>query len=134
MNFKEKNLFETRLQESTKIRNKFPERIPTIVERSSQCKNIPEIDKQKFLVPRDLTIGQFIYIIRKRLILPPEKALFIFINNTLPVSGSLMSELYAYHADKDGFLYVTYTGENTFGLSSIIIQSSDSIKDKSPVS
>lgn len=32
--------------------------------------DIPEIDKRKYLVPADLTVGQFVYVIRKRIMLP----------------------------------------------------------------
>lgn len=38
----------------------------------------------RYLVPADLTVGQFVYVIRKRIKLPPEKAIFVFINNYLP--------------------------------------------------
>lgn len=46
--------------------------------------DIPTIDKKKYLVPADLTVGQFVYVIRKRIKLSPEKAIFIFVNEILP--------------------------------------------------
>ena len=49
--------------------------------------SIPDIDKKKYLVPADLTVGQFVYVIRKRIELPPEKAIFIFVNNQMPPTG-----------------------------------------------
>ena len=49
------------------------------------------------------------------LIVSPEKAIFIFVNNVIPPSSSLLSQVYQEHADEDGFLYVTYSSENTFG-------------------
>jgi len=53
---------------------------------------------------------------RKRLSLTADKALFIFIASTLPPTSMLMREVYALHADAaDGFLYVKYSGESTFG-------------------
>lgn len=55
--------------------------------------DIPDIDKKKYLVPADLTVGQFVYVIRKRIKLSPEKAIFIFINNVLPPTGRLPSML-----------------------------------------
>lgn len=116
MTYKEKQPFEQRLTESTSIKNKFPGRIPVIVEvASNTSKDIPIIDKNKFLVPGDLTLGQFIFIIRKRLTLPSEKALFVFVNNSLPLTSQLMRELYTHHKDNDGFLYIKYASENTFG-------------------
>ena len=30
------------------------------------------------------TVGQFVYVIRKRINIPSDKAIFIFVNNTLP--------------------------------------------------
>ena len=105
--------FETRLTESKRIMEKFPDRIPIIVERGNT--NIQEIDKNKYLVPKDLTVGQFMYVLRKRIKLNPEEAFYIFINNTLPATAQLLSIEYNNKKDKDGFLYVTYAGESTFG-------------------
>lgn len=113
--YKTKHTFEVRLAESRKIRESFPGRVPVIIEKASRVSEIPTIDKNKFLVPIDLTLGQFIYVIRKRMCLPPEKALFVFINNTLPQTGTTLRQLYTQFADEDGFMYATYGGENTFG-------------------
>ena len=55
------------------------------------------------------------YVIRKRIKLSPEKAIFIFVNNTLPPTAALMSTVYEQHKDEDGFMYMMYSGENTFG-------------------
>jgi len=35
----------------------------------------------------DLTVGQFVYVVRKRIKLSPEKAIFVFVKNTLPLTG-----------------------------------------------
>jgi GABA(A) receptor-associated protein len=42
-------------------------------------------------VPSDLTVGQFVYVIRKRIKLSPEKAIFIFVKNVLPPTGKTMA-------------------------------------------
>ena len=103
-----------RRSESDRIRAKYPDRVPVICERADRS-DVPDIDKKKYLVPADLTVGQFIYVIRKRIKLPPEKAIFIFVDNVIPPTASLMSAVYEVQRDEDGFLYVTYSGENTFG-------------------
>ncbi len=115
MSFKTKYTFEDRVSESGRIRSKYPDRIPIICEKASRKSDVPDIDKNKYLVPVDLTVGQFIYVIRKRIKLPPESALFLFINGTVPTASSLMSNIYESQKDPDGFLYITYAKENTFG-------------------
>lgn len=112
--FKDEYPFEKRKEEAVRIRSKFPDRIPVICEKVEKL-DIMEIDKRKYLVPADLTVGQFVYVIRKRIQLPSEKAIFIFINDILPPTAALMSTIYNEHKDEDGFLYVLYSGENTFG-------------------
>ena len=39
-------------------------------------------------------MGQFVYVIRKRIKLAPEKAIFIFVNEVLPPTAALMSAIY----------------------------------------
>uniref|UniRef100_A0A2K1YUG2 Autophagy-related protein n=1 Tax=Populus trichocarpa TaxID=3694 RepID=A0A2K1YUG2_POPTR len=68
-----------------------------------------------FLVPRDMTIGQFIHILSSRLELTPGKALFVFVKNTLPQTASQMDSIYESYKDDDGFLYMCYSSEKTFG-------------------
>jgi GABA(A) receptor-associated protein len=41
----------------------------------------------RYLVPADLTVGQFVYVVRKRIKLSAEKAIFIFVKDTLPPTG-----------------------------------------------
>jgi GABA(A) receptor-associated protein len=105
-----------RVVEASKIRQRFPGRIPVIVEKAERSSSdIPDIDKSKFLVPVDLSFGQFVYVIRKRMMLSPDKAIFLFVNNVLIASSTFMGEVYSNYADSDGFLYVIYNGESTFG-------------------
>jgi len=104
-------------EEAMRVRAKYPDRIPVIVNRSNSASvDVPYIDKHKFLVPADLTMGQFQYVIRKRLTLSADKALFLFINDSVTTTNSLVSSIYEQYHDKDTmFLYVTYSMENTFG-------------------
>lgn len=106
--------FEKRKEESDRIRKKFPDKIPVIVERAYGS-SVHEIDKKKYLVPIDMTMGQFIYIVRRRINLPAEQALFLFLGNSIPPTSALMGSTYETKKDADGFLYITYSGENTFG-------------------
>lgn len=112
--FKDEFPFEKRKAEAEKMAERFQSRIPIICERAEKS-NLPEIDKKKFLVPYDLTVGQFVYVIRKRINIPPEKAIFMFVDDILPPTAASLSSIYADHKDKDGFLYFLYSSENTFG-------------------
>ena len=113
--YKKKIHLKKRKKESESILKKYPSRIPVIVEKSKRCKDISDIDKTKYLVPDDLTMGQFLFVIRKRLKLTPDKALFVFINNKLITTHALMSQVYQDEKEEDNFLYIHYTSENTFG-------------------
>jgi GABA(A) receptor-associated protein len=91
-----------------------------------------------------MPVGQFIFILRSRLHLSPGIALFVFVNNTLPQTGELcilgcflsclipllklqicnfavaaaqlMGSVYeSYKDEDDGFLYMCYSSEKTFG-------------------
>ena len=67
------------------------------------------------MVPSDLTCGQFVYVIRKRLKLPAEKAIFLFVGRVIPPTAAMLNTIYEQHKDPDGFLYISYSDENVFG-------------------
>lgn len=93
-----------------------PGRIPIFVMRAPSCSgDIPDLPRKKFLVNGDLTIGQFLYVIRRQLVLKPEQALFLFVENSLPVSTHMLREVHAQYASSDGALRLTYTSESAFG-------------------
>ena len=107
-----------RRDEAARIRAKYPDRIPVIAECDPKSKAaIGALTRTRFLVPNDLTMGQFAYVIRKRMALPPEKAVFLLIaGRVLAPTAMLMSQAYMEHKDADDdFLYVAVSGENTFG-------------------
>jgi len=113
-NFNNEQPLERRKAEAKEMHDKYPDRIPVVVEKAKNS-DIPDIEEKKYMVPSDSTVGQFVYLIRKRIKLSQEKAMFIFVNNVLPSTTALMCTVYDEHKDEDGFLYFTYTGEKTFG-------------------
>ena len=112
--YKRTKSLEMRKQESERIRTKYEGRIPVICEKDSKS-DLPMIDKTKYLVPEDLNMGQFLWVIRKRLKMDAQRSLFLFVNNSLPNSGEPMSKIYEESKDDDGFLYFQYSGEHTYG-------------------
>ncbi|XP_008227798.1 PREDICTED: autophagy-related protein 8i-like isoform X1 [Prunus mume] len=85
-----------------------------LVEKYSRT-DLPQMEKKKYLVPRDMSVGQFIYVLSSRLHLAHGKALFVFVKDTLPQTASLMDSVYESFKDEDGFLYMCYSTEKTFG-------------------
>lgn len=114
--FKSKHTFEEREREGIRLNIKYNDKIPIILEVNSNYKDELCLDKNKYLVPYDLTISQFVYVIRKRLKLLDSKSIFIFFNGKCPASSELIQMIYNENKDKDGFLYATITSENTFGV------------------
>ncbi|WOL16414.1 autophagy-related protein [Canna indica] len=112
--FKDEFSFGERLAEARDIVAKYPDRVPVIVERFSRC-DLPIMEKRKYLVPRDMSVGQFIHILGSRLHLSQGKALFVFVKNTLPQTATLLDSIYESYKDEDGFLYMCYSSEKTFG-------------------
>ena len=113
--FKHRYSFKERKNDCVRILLKYPDRIPILCEKYPYSNIAPEIDKHKYLVTYDLTLGQFMSVIRKRMSLRPEIGLYIFINGVIHSNSSLLRHLYMDFKDNDGFLYIEYDIENTFG-------------------
>ncbi|XP_063247957.1 microtubule-associated proteins 1A/1B light chain 3C [Prinia subflava] len=114
--FKLRKSLATRREEVAGIRAKFPTKIPVIVERYHKEKYLPLLDKTKFLVPEELTMAQFITIIRSRMALTATQAFYLLVNNKSLASMSLtMTEVYRDYKDEDGFVYMTYASQEMFG-------------------
>jgi GABA(A) receptor-associated protein len=113
--YKNNYSFEQRLNESKRVLTKYPDRIPIICEKLYGQKNLPDIDKNKYLVPYDLTLGQFIYVIKKRMKINADEAMFLFVNNKMMSINQTIMNIYYYEKDPDGFLYIKYSKESTFG-------------------
>ncbi|XP_034037756.1 microtubule-associated proteins 1A/1B light chain 3C [Thalassophryne amazonica] len=116
MPFKQRKCLATRRDEVCSIRAKFPNKLPVIVERYVCEKTLPLLDKTKFLVPYELTLGQFHCLLRNKIALDSSQALFLLVaERSIACMSSNMGEVYALHRDADGFLYITYASQETFG-------------------
>jgi len=114
--FKKKYSFKDRKEESKRVLNKYPDRIPVICQKRNVNDDTPSIKKTKFLVPKELTVAQFMSVVRKKIDLSEEKALFFYVNNfSIPNASEELQNIYYKEKDEDQFLYFTYCAENTFG-------------------
>ena len=92
--------------------DKHPDRVPIIV-----ILDIPnqQRNKLKYLVPNEMTVGEFMCLVRRRMKLNSEQGVYMFVNNLLPSITSTMEYLYSLYKNDDECLYFTVKMENTFG-------------------
>jgi len=69
----------------------------------------------RVLIQADYTLGQFLNILRKKLSISSTESIYIFIDNTLLPTSSIVSRIYSDRKNKDGFLYVDCSILETFG-------------------
>jgi GABA(A) receptor-associated protein len=100
--------------EIERLKKQYPDKTFVFVSQASRS-TLPPLDKLKYIVPKNSTVGHFLFILRNRMKLPPEKALYVFVKNTLPPSTMTFRELEHQFADEDGAVRVTYAAESTFG-------------------
>ena len=114
MNFKNKYSLKYRVEESSRILLKYPDRVPIICEKNNRDSNI-ELNKKKYLISKNVTIGEFLFFIRKNLLINEYTALFLLVGDIIPPNNSTVGVLYNSYSNVDGYLYITYSFENTFG-------------------
>ena len=96
----------------------YKDRVPVLIEREVGSK-LPELEKKKYMVPHNMTVGAFIVTIRHKLKLESHQSLFIITRdqNYTPNSSATMAEIYSKYRSDDKFLYFYYKSENAFGSS-----------------
>ena len=94
-----------------KLKEKYPTKIPVVVFTNDSI----NIDKRKYLIGQDFLFSQLITIFRRRITgLNEAEGLYMFVGHKqklVPLSKSI-GELYN---EKDKYLKITITKENTFG-------------------
>ena len=108
--FKKQTLVE-RKEISKKILIKYPNRIPIIVDSKKDI----NLDKNKYIVPENLTVGQFMCILKKRIKTNSYSSVFLKCNDTIISNTDVIKILYYNKKNEDGFLYIKVILENTFG-------------------
>ena len=106
-----------RMHDSNTIMLRHHDKIPIICYKYHLDTATPEIDKHKYLVSKNITFGQFIAIIRKRVNIHTNDAIFLVVgdNNIIPSNNATIHQIYMQHRNHDGFLYIVYSKQATFG-------------------
>ncbi|KAM1184631.1 hypothetical protein ACFX13_014327 [Malus domestica] len=84
--------------------------IPVAVEKDARS-DIPEIDMKKYHVPGRMTLGEFILFIWVSIRISKRRPIFVSFKNTKPPVGALFYEIDEQNKGEDGFLHITYSGE-----------------------
>jgi GABA(A) receptor-associated protein len=109
-----------RASDVQRVRMKHPTMCPLYIQKARTC-TLPDLEKNKYLVPMDSTVGYLVYIIRKKLNLSPSEAIYLSVakhgkvGGVMPSVSMQLQDLYEKEKDDDGFLYVVYQSENVFG-------------------
>lgn len=112
-----------RLDYSQRLVTKYPDYIPVILKKKENDKILRDIDRFKYLIPKNLNVDGLLFIIRKKIKPSEHQAIFIFAKQTtgsstqsflIPMNKTI-GELYHEYKSSDNFLYIIFTTENTFG-------------------
>ncbi len=112
--FEKKYTLQQRQKEVKSLSMRHPSRVPVLIYPAD--KSQPRIEKNKYLVPKDISMSQFLYIIKKYISIQSNEAIFLYTkNNSIVNSSKMIAEVYNDHKSEDDFLYFIYSVENTFG-------------------
>jgi GABA(A) receptor-associated protein len=94
-------------EEAGKLREKYPNRIPVVVNTTGDL----VINRSKYLVPDDLTLGEFIIVLRKRINIKACEAIYMFINGKIYPSNMHLKTI----CGENNFISISVAKESTFG-------------------
>ena len=122
--FRAQFTYPKRKEESDSIRLKHPDHCPVIIEKRDGSM-LPDISRKKYLVPGVSNMAKVVMEVRRNVPLNSTEAIYLTVC-VYNKDGSLKDErmvppsqpmdfIYQAYKDWDGFLYIQYSGENTFG-------------------
>ena len=127
--FKRKFSIDDRQRQTKAIIEKYEIKCPIYLTYDKEIINKNFIDNSskqlnKYIVTSELTLAQFLVIVRKKINVNAEESLTLFIesyqndkliNTVLAPSTNSIGEIYLNNKDEDGFLYLKLVKENVFG-------------------
>jgi GABA(A) receptor-associated protein len=124
--FRKRFKFEERKEITDKILTKYDDKCPLYLSFDSQLNLKSLKNYNRYIVTSNLTLGQFLLIVKKKINIDATESLTLFIeiydkNNSkmkdsiiAPLSSSIDS-VYNINKNDDGFLYMRLVKENVFG-------------------
>ena len=125
--YSQQHSLQKRIEHSTFISAKFPERVPLIVQPKPHSSST-WLKNSKILAPKTSTIGALLCHVRETIPLDAQCGLYYmvdtskkeispFLNQQYQIIGGndLVGHLYTQFVKPDGFCYIYYAAESTFG-------------------
>lgn len=94
---------------------KYPNKVPCIIQRHIRCNDVPALKRKKYLLPKDIRLADLLFYIRAQLTVPPHISIYVLVGNSLPSLNQTLSLIYEEEKAEDGFLYISYSSEHAFG-------------------
>lgn len=115
--FKKEYTFEQRKDDTDKVMQKYKNRVPVYLYKGKFNRTMEEYEKKKFLVSEDMKFYVFTDTIRNTYKIDKNQSIYYMINDKVMIEmTSTLGMLYRRYKDDDGYLYLSYYGENVFGI------------------
>ncbi|TKR89358.1 hypothetical protein L596_013474 [Steinernema carpocapsae] len=113
--YKERYSLEKRQAKARNVLHGHSVHVPVVCEKASGSR-LEHLKQDCYKVASNITIGTFLVIIRERLSLTEDEAIFLFAKNAIMSTTKTMAEVYdEFKDEEDGFLYLTYQEESVYG-------------------
>jgi GABA(A) receptor-associated protein len=112
--FQDRYSLPDRVKEAVRMRVKYPDRIAIVIQKDP-LSTLATLSQIKYLVPSTSTVGDIMMVVRKKIHLKPHQSLFFYVHDKVLSCSILLNSVYELNRDEDGFLYIYYKEENTFG-------------------
>ncbi len=94
----------------TRVLLKHPGHVPMEVVFDSM-----KLPRKRYLLKPDMTVGQFMAVLRDRRVVKPCDGLFMMFGTVMPPVTASMNDMHSQHQDEAGMLVCTVCRERTFG-------------------
>ena len=116
--FKERFTYQDRQKKFSKFKEIYPKRVPVVLQpeqKHNSSSSLKPMKKNFYLFGEDVSVCKVLQFIRSEIKIGNETAVWLFVNGIMPQMTSTLNSLYENNKDSDGFLYIVYCGELTFG-------------------
>ncbi|GFU19442.1 gamma-aminobutyric acid receptor-associated protein-like 2 [Nephila pilipes] len=114
--YKKRKSLASRIEESEEIRRLYPSSVPIILEKTPNGK-VATAQKEKYLVPRSVTVADLLLMVRKNIFLGLDSSIYLIAAGKVLSPNRTMGEIFDKEKDEDGFLYLMYNSEYNFNYS-----------------